>query len=138
MLRGENLSLYHTTIQVNQLKLSFDSAPHIVEKYKSKPQFIELLDDISLNGISDPCLVQAYPHHLQMETGCQRLLAVRQLGIQTLECFVYPWQGGTCQNFDLILTKIHSTEQLREYFRHAEVPTYLDILGYLSTGRIQF
>lgn len=138
LFREENLSLYHTIIPVKQLKLSFDSAPHIVEKYKSESQFKSLLDDVALNGITDPCLVQAYPDRLQMETGCQRLLAVRQLGIPALECFVYPWQGGIVQNFDLKLTAINDVEHLRKYFRHTEVSSYLDILGYLSTGRIQF
>jgi len=117
--------------------LSFDESPKLIAKFQSESSYKKLVQDVEGNGIIDPCLVQAYPDRLQMETGCQRLMSARQIGINSLVCFVYPWQGGCAEDFDLNLLQISSVDQLRKYFRNDSVASYLDIIGYLETGRIQ-
>ncbi len=137
MLRENNLSLFYTTIPVNKLKLSFDESPQLIKKFQSNPDFSKLAQKIKLEGVLDPCLVQAYPDRLQVETGCQRLMVARDLNLNSLQCFVYPWQGGQVEAYGLDLLRIRSMDQIKKYFRNDSVACYLDIVGYLDSGRIQ-
>ena len=137
MVREKNLSLFYTTIPVNKLKLSFDESPQLIKKFQSNPDYNKLLQNIRLEGILDPCLVQAYPDRLQVETGCQRLMIARDLNLENLLCFVYPWQGGRVEAYGLDLLRISSIDQIKKYFRNNSVACYLDIMGYLDSGRIQ-
>ncbi|MEE2925541.1 MAG: hypothetical protein VX619_12235 [bacterium] len=137
MVRENNLSLFYTTIAVNKLKLSFDESPQLIKKFQSNPDYNKLLQNIRLEGVLDPCLVQAYPDRLQVETGCQRLMVARDLNLNSLVCFVYPWQGGRVEGNDLDLFRITSINQIKNYFRNESVACYLDIMGYLDSGRIQ-
>ena len=83
MVRENNLSLFYTTIAVNKLKLSFDESPQLIKKFQSNPDYNKLLQNIRLEGVLDPCLVQAYPDRLQVETGCQRLMVARDLNLNS-------------------------------------------------------
>lgn len=137
MARESNLSLFYTTVAVNKLKLSFDQSSQLIKKFQSNPDYKKLLQNIKLEGVLDPCLVQAYPDRLQVETGCQRLMVARDLKLESLLCFVYPWQGGQVEAYGLDLIKISSINQIKKYFRNDSVACYLDIMGYLDSGRIQ-
>ena len=117
--------------------MSFDQSPELIEKFQSQPSYNSLLKSVSIHGVMDPCLVQAYPDRLQMETGCQRLMIARQIGITDLVCFVYPWQGGLPQDHHIDLVPISSIKQLKPYFRNDSIASYQDIIAYLGTGRIQ-
>lgn len=118
--------------------MSFDGSELLLKKFTDADQYSKLRQEIAQHGIIDPCLVQAYPDRLQMETGCQRLLVARELQIEALDCFIYPWQGGQPTDFDLMLQRITDLDQVRAYFRNERVTCFLDILGYLESGRIQF
>jgi ParB-like chromosome segregation protein Spo0J len=108
--------------------------PDLVAWVKSKPQYGETFNSIQRNGILDPCLVRRMKDTYQMETGGQRLLIARELGIKSLKSFVYDFSGEIDCEY---LVRIKSPEQVREFFRHEQVAAYLDIMGFINSGVIK-
>ncbi|MCJ8344765.1 ParB N-terminal domain-containing protein [bacterium] len=127
--------LVFTTIPVKDLCLSFDSSQQIKDMIQSKLEYKTLYEKIFRHGVLDPILVNQYPDRLQVETGGQRLLIARELGIETLRAFVYPKKSAT-MHFP-VQEHIKSIAQLQSYFLTLKVPCYLDIEAYIKSGHIQ-
>lgn len=104
------------------------------DNIKSRPGFQELREDVKRNGILDPVLCIQYPGLVQIEIGEQRLLLARELGIESLRCFIRS-KGNQVRSY---WTKaITSSDQVLPYFREETIPTYLSIMRYISGGVIQ-
>lgn len=127
--------LIYATIFVDDLSLSYDSSPQIINIVKSKSEYKKLYDDIKKNGVLDPILVNQYPDRLQVETGGQRLLLARCFNIKYLKAFVYAKQSAKMSIEDP--EYIQSIDQLKSKFRSLDIATYLDIEGYIKSGHIQ-
>lgn len=108
--------------------------PDLVAWVKSKAQYQETLVSIKKHGILDPCLIRRMKDTYQMETGGQRLLIARELGIKSLKSFIYDFAAPIDCHY---LQKIETADEIINYFRHEQVAAYLDIMGFINSGVIK-
>lgn len=128
--------LCFSKIALSELTLTFDPWDEYKEKIRSKPEYQNLKDEIGKSGFLDPLLVRVKEGKFIVDTGTQRLMIAREMGEDSLNCFLYG------ENLDRALSnrefhRIRDKSELGQYFRNGEVNTLLDILGYLSDGTIQ-
>ncbi len=124
-------------LELKRLKLRLDANPSLESLVTKTSDYSEVRSSVLEIGIRDPLLVRYYPDHsLLVETGVQRTLIARELGIFNLMAFVYPFPDPLAPMPNLHGKKIMTVAGILSEFQSQDVSVCIDLLDYVRRGTI--